>query len=108
MPSSSILRLWLRLKTWKPPLSVNRGRSQDQQVFLWLAVVAASAVFLVPFAVLYAPIAGAAWGYILLSAGLEAIYFTLLGQAYRRGDLSLAYPVIRGTGILTATLVAYL
>ncbi len=83
-------------------------RGQDQQVFLWLAVVAESLIFLGPFAFLYTPLAGAAWGYIGVSAGLEALYFTLLGQAYRRGDLSLAYPLIRGTGILTATLVAYL
>jgi drug/metabolite transporter (DMT)-like permease len=82
-------------------------RSRDQQVFLWLALVVVTGLFLVPFILLYAPISGPGWAIIGVSGLLEAGYFTLLGQAYRRGDLSTAYPLIRGTAILTATTIAF-
>ncbi|HSK52640.1 MAG TPA: EamA family transporter [Clostridia bacterium] len=36
----------------------------------------------------------------LLSGLFEAIYFVLLAAAYRRGDLSLVYPIARGTAPL--------
>ena len=44
---------------------------------------------------------------VLLSAGLEALYFTLLGGAYQRGDLSLVYPLARGSALLFVTLFAF-
>jgi drug/metabolite transporter (DMT)-like permease len=37
---------------------------------------------------------------------LHAIYFTLLQRGYRIGDLSLVYPLARGTGPLVATIAA--
>lgn len=39
------------------------------------------------------------------SAGLEAAYFTFLAAAYRRGDLSVVYPIARGTAPLLAVAV---
>ena len=48
------------------------------------------------------------WAFIVGSAVLELAYFILLGQAYRLGDLSLVYPVARGTGPMLATLAAVL
>ena len=36
----------------------------------------------------------------LLSGLLEAVYFVLLAAAYRRGDLSVVYPIARGTAPL--------
>lgn len=39
----------------------------------------------------------AAWGLAFLSGVLETAYFVCLGAAYRRGDLSLVYPIARGT-----------
>jgi len=41
----------------------------------------------------------------LASGVLEALYFFLLASAYRRGDLSLVYPLARGTAPLLAVLV---
>lgn len=41
----------------------------------------------------------------LVSGVLEAIYFVLLASAYRRGDLSLVYPLARGSAPLLAVLV---
>lgn len=44
----------------------------------------------------------AAAGLCLGSASLETIYLWLLSTAYRRGDLSAAYPIARGTAPLYA------
>jgi drug/metabolite transporter (DMT)-like permease len=41
----------------------------------------------------------------VLSGILEAVYFVLLSAAYRRGDLSVVYPIARGTAPLLAVLV---
>jgi len=37
---------------------------------------------------------------------LHAVYFFALGQAYRRGDLSLVYPIARGTGVTLVPVLA--
>ena len=54
--------------------------------------------------VLFAPVAAATWRveaaalpYIAASAALEGIYFVLLIAAYRRRELSVVYPVARGS-----------
>jgi drug/metabolite transporter (DMT)-like permease len=39
-----------------------------------------------------------ALGFLAVSSILQVAYFFLLGQGYRRGDLSLVYPLARGTG----------
>src|ERR1019366_10668914 len=59
--------------------------------------------FLIPIAVLGWLVAGrpaipdGAWRLAVLSGVLEAAYFVFLSAAYRRGDLSLVYPIARGT-----------
>jgi drug/metabolite transporter (DMT)-like permease len=54
--------------------------------------------------VLFAPVAAATWSvharalpYIAASAVLEAVYFVLLTAAYRRRELSVVYPIARGS-----------
>jgi uncharacterized membrane protein len=49
------------------------------------------------------PIEGVVLG--LASGVIEAIYFILLAAAYRRGDLSVVYPIARGTAPLLAVAV---
>ncbi len=83
-------------------------RAADQQVFLWLALLAAAALYAVPWVLTAGPIGAPGWAFILGSGVLEAGYFIALGQTYRRGDLSGTYPLIRGTAILTATALAAL
>jgi multidrug transporter EmrE-like cation transporter len=39
----------------------------------------------------------AAWLIALGSAGLELVYFITLSTAYQRGELSVVYPIARGT-----------
>ena len=51
------------------------------------------------------PVAAAAIGLALVSAVLEAAYFVLLASAYRRGGLSLVYPLARGSAPLLAVAV---
>ncbi|MFZ6656315.1 EamA family transporter [Undibacterium sp. TJN19] len=46
------------------------------------------------------PPAIASWAYILASVVLQLIYFYLLAAAYRVGDMSQAYPLMRGTAPL--------
>ena len=49
------------------------------------------------------PVEGVALG--LLSGIIEAGYFVLLSAAYRRGDLSVVYPIARGTAPLLAVAI---
>jgi drug/metabolite transporter (DMT)-like permease len=67
-------------------------------------VEAATAATIASSAVLFAPVAAAtwnvragAWPYIAASAALETAYFFLLVAAYRRRELSVVYPVARGS-----------
>jgi drug/metabolite transporter (DMT)-like permease len=46
------------------------------------------------------------WPFIAASSGLQAGYFALVGAAYRSGDVSLAYPLMRGTAPLLLALVS--
>jgi drug/metabolite transporter (DMT)-like permease len=39
-----------------------------------------------------------AWLWVAVSGGLNVAYFLLLSEGYRTGDLSLVYPLARGTG----------
>jgi drug/metabolite transporter (DMT)-like permease len=67
-------------------------------------VRAATTVALVVAVVLFAPMAAATWQveraavpWIVASAALELLYFLLLTAAYQRSDLSLVYPIARGS-----------
>ena len=69
------------------------------------AVVAGSSVWglvVVPFVGLPAP---AAWPYMATSAVIHFGYYVTLAQAYRTGDLSFAYPLMRGTAPLIVTVL---
>jgi drug/metabolite transporter (DMT)-like permease len=65
---------------------------------------AATAVALIVGTIVFAPVAIATWDldsgvwpYLAASAVLEVAYFALLAAAYDRGELSLVYPVARGS-----------
>ncbi len=69
---------------------------------------AAGAILLVPAAIVGWWLIGRpeippeALGLGIVSGVLEAIYFALLAAAYRRGDLSIVYPLARGTATILA------
>jgi len=82
-------------------------RAADAGVaFIWLVDVASAVVWL-PLAVVVALGHGAlGWAGLAFVAGSAALhvgYFVLLQLGYRVGDLSIVYPLARGTGPLLAT-----
>jgi drug/metabolite transporter (DMT)-like permease len=46
-----------------------------------------------------------AWTFMIVSVGIHWAYYITLAHAYRTGDLSFAYPLMRGTAPLLATLL---
>jgi drug/metabolite transporter (DMT)-like permease len=82
-------------------------RSLDKQTFLWLAVVASLVIYVLPAVFLMRAFPPWVWGIIVLSGLLEAVYYLLLGSAYQRGDLSLVYPLARGSAPLFVTVFAF-
>ncbi|MFM7427961.1 MAG: DMT family transporter [Elainella sp.] len=86
-------------------------RTQGGAAFLWLFAALSSLI--------YAPIAAVVWlrsaqlqpqsGWLMAGSGvLHVLYFLLLQRGYRTGDLSVVYPLARGTGPLLSTAVAVL
>ena len=90
--------------TWN--LLVKRRLSGLNGATLTWLLGAVSGVLLAPAAAWYlatgrAPLAGAA-PWLAGSAAIHVVYFLLLQRGYRGGDLSLVYPLARGTGPLLA------
>lgn len=59
------------------------------------------AAAILPFLPLPAP---ASWPYLAASVLLQSIYYLLIARAYRVADMSLAYPLMRGTAPLVVAL----
>jgi len=74
------------------------------------AIVAAAGVLMAPFAFIVPLPAPASWPYLLASVVTHVAYYFFMINAYRIGDLTLAYPLMRGVApLITATLgVAFL
>lgn len=89
-------------------------RAGDTVAFTWLFAALAVALYLplgatVALATGFA-LSGHALGLMLVSGVLQVAYFLLLTRAYRTGDLSLVYPLARGTGpavVVVAALFLY-
>ncbi len=72
-------------------------RSSDKASFFWLAGVAASLCMVPVLWWYWRPIPWQGWLIIGCSSVFEAIYLVCLGRAYQSGDLSLVYPLSRGS-----------
>jgi drug/metabolite transporter (DMT)-like permease len=76
--------------------------------FIWLLAAAASCAYapVVAVAVIAARphLTGMNWVFLAGTGALETGYFLFLQFGYRQGDLSLVYPIGRGTGALLAAL----
>src|SRR5690242_5156957 len=82
---------------WNALLKTARG---GEPMLDTASVVAGSAVWsliALPFAGMPDP---AAWKFIALSSAIHFGYYVTLAHAYRTGDLSFAYPLMRGTAPL--------
>lgn len=74
----------------------------DRRREMALVVVGAAVICAVVLPFLTPP-ARESWPYLAGSAVLHVLYFILIGEAYSRGSVSLAYPLMRGTApVLTA------
>jgi drug/metabolite transporter (DMT)-like permease len=77
-------------------------------VFIWLVAVVATVAFAPVVAgsvLLQRPhLAAGNWLFMAGTGMLETGYFQFLQSGYRKGDLSLVYPIGRGTGALLAAL----
>lgn len=79
---------------------------QDKFIETVLLVIGAGVVS--GIALLFVPRpAAASWPFLLASAAIHCVYFSLVAGAYRLGDLSVIYPIMRGTApALTAIFTA--
>ncbi len=77
-------------------------RAKDKPSFAWLFGVAAVLLYLPAFLLLVGrqPIPREAWYVVAASGTIHTFYFAFLGRGYSVGDLSLVYPLARGTGPL--------
>lgn len=85
-------------------------RASGHATFTWLFAVL-SALFYTPVALVViifwqAKVGLIEIGFMAGSAALHTAYFVLLNQGYRVGDLSLVYPLARGTGPLLSSIAA--
>ncbi len=65
-----------------------------------------AALIAVPALVFLPPPAPGSWPYIAASVLIHCAYFSLVAFTYRTGDLSFAYPVMRGSAPLATALVS--
>ncbi len=80
--------------------------------FLWLALTLAIPLY-APVAIAVLLITGATIGpldvlWMFANGALNVAYFIFLQRGYRAGDLSIVYPLARGTGPVLATIAAIL
>ena len=86
--------------------AIKAGTDKFMDTVLLAAGAAIIALALLPF--LPVP-AVASWGYIAAASTAQVIYYFLVAAAYRAGDMSVAYPLMRGTApILVATAGVFL
>jgi drug/metabolite transporter (DMT)-like permease len=83
-------------------------QSLDKQVFAWCLLLVTVVAYFPLFVTrpVYLPSLG--WACVLASGLAEAAYFASMGKTYQTGDLSVAYPLARGSAPLFITLWAVL
>jgi len=85
-------------------------KSRNKLAFIWWAILF-SVILFFPMFIYYWPavtISSAGWVCIVATGVLHAFYFWFMGRAYERGDLSLVYPLSRGSGPLLVPILAVL
>jgi drug/metabolite transporter (DMT)-like permease len=85
-------------------------KSRNKIAFIWWSILFSTIIFF-PMFLYYWPavtISSAGWRCIVATGILHAFYFWFIGTAYERGDLSLVYPLARGSGPLFVPILAVL
>lgn len=81
-------------------VAVRAQRDRRREMALMVVGAAVICVVVLPF---LQPPARESWPFLGISAVLHVLYFILIGEAYSRGGVSLAYPLMRGTApVITA------
>jgi drug/metabolite transporter (DMT)-like permease len=86
---------------WNVAVRAQRDRRREMALVVVGAVILG--ILILPF---LTPPERASWPYLGVSAVLHVIYFILIGEAYSRGGVSLAYPLMRGTAPVLTAIVA--
>ena len=100
--TAAVLGAGLLHATWNALLKTARGGDPMLDMASVVAGSSACALLLLPFVPLPA---AAAWKFVAASSLIHFAYYATLAQAYRTGDLSFAYPLMRGSAPL---LVAFM
>jgi drug/metabolite transporter (DMT)-like permease len=85
-------------------------KSSNKMAFIWWAILVSTVLFF-PMFLYYRPrvtISSTGWSCIVATGIFHALYFWFMGGAYQRGDLSLVYPISRGSGPLFVPILAVL
>lgn len=85
-------------------LTVRAGRDRSREMALVVVGGTLLAIAVLPF--LPQP-HRAAWPFLVISAVLHVGYFALIAEAYSRGEVSLTYPLMRGTAPMLAAILAW-
>ncbi len=88
---------------WNAMIRGSTERTLD--TVLVVAGAAAIAALALPFAPLPAP---ASWPYLIASGAIHVAYFMLVALSYRHGELSFAYPLMRGSAPVVSAIAAAL
>ncbi len=83
-------------------------KSRNKIAFIWWAILFSTILYL-PMFIYYWPdvtISLFGWTCIVATGVLHALYFWFMSGAYERGDLSLVYPLSRGSGPLFVPILA--
>lgn len=84
-------------------------------VIIWLALLA-GCLALLPGIAFFAGVGklsldvpAPAFGYVIATGLLHSVYFYLLARTYEKGEISVVYPILRGSGVaLTAILAGFI
>jgi len=74
-------------------------RAGDRDVFVWWMLLG-NAVIYSPLLLIQVPRTRVAWGIIIASGVIETVYLLAISRAYALGNLSVVYPIARGSAPL--------
>ncbi len=83
-------------------------RSLDKQAFVWCLLLVTIVAYFPLFVARPLSLPPLGWACVLASGLAEAAYFASMGKTYQTGDLSVAYPLARGSAPLFIVLWATL
>jgi drug/metabolite transporter (DMT)-like permease len=81
------------------------GRERDPEAAMAIALVVSVIVF-APVAALRWDADSGVWPYVVVTSALQLAYFGLLATAYRRAEVSVVYPIARGTAPVLVLVVS--